>query len=117
MAILLTGIGLFSLSSLLAQQRTRSMAIRKVLGGSVPSLIRLMSHEFTWLVVVGNLIAWPIAYYAVNWWLDDFAYRVEVSELIFLATGMATVLGAWMTVGYQTLRAVLANPVDSLRHE
>ncbi len=117
MAILLTGIGLFSLSSLLVQQRTRSMAIRKVLGGSVPSLIRLMSHEFTWLVVVGNLIAWPIAYYAVNWWLDDFAYRVEVSELIFLATGMATVLGAWMTVGYQTLRAVLANPVDSLRHE
>ena len=76
-----------------------------------------MTSEYTWLVIAGNAIAWPISYGAATWWLGDFAYRTNVSSLMFVATGAATVLVAWMTVGYQTLRVVLANPAQALRHE
>ncbi len=114
-SIVLTSVGLFSLSTLLVRQRGKSIAIRKVYGGSTKSLIGLLTNELTWLVVIGNLIAAPISYRASEWWLENFAYRTQISLLFYLATAVATIIIAWLVVCQQTLRVVLANPTEALR--
>ncbi len=117
LAIFIACLGLLGLASFSAEQRTKEIGIRKVLGASVTSVLALLSKDFVKLVLVANLIAWPLAWYAMNRWLQNFAYRVDMSWWIFvLADGLALLI-ALMTVSTQAIRAALANPVQSLRYE
>jgi putative ABC transport system permease protein len=99
------------------QRRTKEIGIRKVLGASVTQIVQLLSKDFLKLVILGILIASPIAYWAMNQWLQDFAYRVEISWWIFALAGILAIAIALLTVSYQSIRAALANPVKSLRTE
>jgi putative ABC transport system permease protein len=117
LAILIASLGLFGLASFTAEQRTKEIGVRKVLGASVPQLILLISREFTKWVLVANLIAWPIAYVIMNNWLQGFDYRISLSWWIFLSSGILALVIALMTVSYQSIKAALANPADALKYE
>jgi putative ABC transport system permease protein len=116
LAILIACLGLFGLASYATEQRTKEVGIRKVLGASVSEIIGLLSNDFVKLVLVANLLAWPIAYFAMNKWLQDFAYRVEIGWWVFaLAGGLCC--ATLLTVSTQAIKAALANPVEALRYE
>ncbi|GAB4009989.1 ABC transporter permease [Spirosoma migulaei] len=116
-AILISCLGLFGLSMFMAEQRTKEIGIRKVLGASEVSLVAMFSKDFMKLVVVALLIASPVAWYAMHTWLNDFAYRTDIHWWVFLLAGGLTVLIALLTVSFQSVKAALTNPVKSLRSE
>jgi len=116
-AILIACLGLFGLVTYAAEQRTKEIGIRKVLGASVSGIVGLLSRDFTMLVGIAALIAFPAAWWAMYKWLETFAYRTEISWWIFLVAGAAALIIALLTVSIQTVRAALANPVKSLRSE
>ncbi len=116
-AILLACLGLFALAAFTTAQRTKEIGIRKVLGASVGSITALLSSEFVKLVFVALLIAVPVAWYAVDHWLQDFAYRIPVQSWVFLLAGVIAVLIALVAVSFQTVKAALSNPTKSLRNE
>jgi putative ABC transport system permease protein len=116
-AIFIACMGLFGLVAFTTKQRTKEIGIRKVLGASVAQIVQLLSKDFLRLVILGIVIASPIAYWAMNKWLQDFAYRVEISWWIFASAGIIAIVIALLTVSYQSIRAALANPVKSLRTE
>lgn len=117
LAIVISCLGLFGLASYAAERRIKEIGIRKVLGASIQSIIQLMSKDFVKLVLISNLIAWPLAWLAMNKWLEDFAYRIPISAWVFIAAGFAALLIALCTVIFQAVRASVANPVKSLRSE
>lgn len=117
LALLTACLGLFGLASLLVEQKTKEVGIRKVLGASVPGIILLLSKQFLKLVALANIIAWPIAYAMATLWLEDFAYRVEPGVALFLLSGIATSLIAFVTVSYQAIKTATANPIEALRYE
>jgi putative ABC transport system permease protein len=116
-AILIACLGIFGLAAFAAQQRTKEIGVRKVLGASVLSIVGLLSKDFLKLVLIAILLASPLAWYAMNRWLQDFAYRVEVSWWVFALAGSLAVGIALLTVSFQSIRAALVNPVKSLRSE
>lgn len=116
-AILIACLGLFGLVTYAAEQRTKEIGIRKVLGARVSGIVSLLSSEFTMLVGIAALIAFPVAWWAMYKWLETFAYRTEISWWIFLVAGAVALAIALLTVSIQTIRAALANPVKSLRSE
>jgi putative ABC transport system permease protein len=116
-AIFIACLGLFGLASFTAEQRTKEIGIRKVLGASESGIIFLLSREFTKWVGIAMILAWPIAYLVMNRWLQDFAYRTRISLWSFLFSAVASLAIALLTVGFQAMRAARANPVDSLRYE
>jgi len=117
LAVFIACLGLFSLAAYATQQRTKEIGVRKVLGASVADVTALLSKDFVKLVLFANLIAWPVAWYAMNKWLQNFAYRIEISWWVFaLAEGMALLI-ALLTVSAQSIRAALTNPIESLRYE
>jgi len=117
LAIFISCLGLFGLAAFMAEKRTKEIGIRKVLGASVPNIIRLMVKEFVILVGIANLIAWPIAYFIMRSWLQDFAYRISLGIHLFVLAGLVALLIALTTVVYQAVKAAIANPVNSLRYE
>ena len=117
LAIIISCLGLFGLASYIAERRTKEIGIRKVLGASVHGVTILLSKEFINWVLLANVIAWPIAYYFMNNWLQDFAYRITLTIWPFLLSGLIAVLIAIATVSYQSIKAALANPVKSLKYE
>ena len=117
LAILIACLGLFGLVAFTTQQRTKEIGIRKILGASVSGILYLLSKDFLKLVIIANLIAWPIAYYAMNQWLQSFAYRINLSISTFLLSGLIALLIALLTVSYQAIKAARANPVEALRYE
>lgn len=117
LAIIISCLGLFGLASYIAERRTKEIGIRKVLGASVHGVTILLSKEFINWVLLANIIAWPIAYYFMNNWLQDFAYRINLTIWPFLLSGLIAVLIAIATVSYQSIKAALANPVKSLKYE
>jgi putative ABC transport system permease protein len=117
LAIIIACIGLLGLSIHTAKQRTKEIGIRKVLGASVTGIVSLLSKDFIKLVAIAILIASPIAWWAANKWLQDFAYRINITGWIFLGAGMATIFIALLTVSFQAIKAAIANPVKSLRTE
>ena len=117
LTIFISCLGLFGLASYMAETRKREIGIRKVLGASVAGIAALMARDFVKLALVAVVIASPIAYYAMNNWLQGFEYRINIGVWIFLVSGLLAVLIALMTVGYQAIRSALANPVKSLRAE
>src|SRR4030095_963532 len=97
--------------------RTREIGIRKVLGASVNSVVRLLSKEFIVLVIIAAVIAFPLGWWAMNKWLEDFAYRIQIAWWVFPVAGIAALLIALLTVSFQAIKAAIANPVKSLRTE
>jgi putative ABC transport system permease protein len=116
-AIFVACLGLFGLASFSAEQRTKEIGIRKVLGSSVGSIVLLLSRQFAKWVLIANLIAWPLAWYLANKWLEDFAYRVSVGPSVFLLAGLLALIIALVTVSFQAFKAASADPVESLRYE
>jgi len=116
-AIFIACLGLFGLASFTAEQRSKEIGIRKVLGASMPGIVVLLSKEFTKWVLIANVIGWPLAYFIMNRWLQNFAYRAKISPEIFILSGLAALIIALIAVGYQTVKAATANPADSLRYE
>ena len=117
LAILISCLGLFGLATFTAAQRTKEIGIRKVLGASVPQIVAMLSGSFMKLVVIAMLIAFPVARYFMNKWLDNFAYKVHFAWIIFLIAGSVALLIALLTVSYQAIKAAVVNPVKSLRTE
>lgn len=117
LAIFISCLGLLGLSSFMMEQKTKEIAIRKILGDSSMNLVARLIKEFMMLVVIANIIAWPVAYFSINQWLHNFVYRTNMGILIFISSGVLALLIAFFTVSYQSIKAVLANPVDSLRCE
>jgi len=116
-AILISCLGLFALAAFAAERRTKEIGIRKVLGASVAGITGLLAKDFLKLVVLAILIASPIAYWAMNQWLQDFAYRIDIQWWMFVLAGAAAVAVAFLTVSFQSIKAALTNPVKSLRSE
>ncbi|MGH7456570.1 MAG: ABC transporter permease, partial [bacterium] len=116
-AIVIACVGLFGLSALAVTKRTKEIGIRKVLGASVAGVVSLLASDFLKLVALANLIAWPIAWYAMNQWLQNFAYRIDIGWWMFALAGGLALLIAFITVSTQAIKAALANPVEALRYE
>ncbi len=117
LAIVIACLGLFGLASYTAEQRTKEMGIRKVLGATGQNIIVIMSTEFVKLVVISNILAWPVAYFVTDRLLEMFAYKADVGISVFLISGFSALAIALLTVTYQTIRTARANPVNSLKYE
>jgi putative ABC transport system permease protein len=117
LAVFISCIGLFGLASFVAEQRTKEIGIRKVLGASVTNLWGMLSKQFVWLVGISCLVAIPVAWIAMHGWLQNYNYRTTIAWWIFAVTGCGALLITLLTVSFQAIRAALANPVDSLRSE
>ncbi|MBN8576166.1 MAG: ABC transporter permease [Cytophagales bacterium] len=116
-SIVIASLGLFGLAAFTTSQRTKEIGIRKVLGASVQQVVFILSKTFAWRVLAAFIMAVPIGWYAMNAWLQDFAYRIDVAWWIFALAGLSAFLLAGISIGYQSLKASWANPVDSLRSE
>lgn len=117
LAILIACLGLFGLATYMAEQRTKEIGVRKVLGATVPSIVSLLSQDFIKLVLIAALIAFPLSWWAMNSWLEEFAYRINIGWWVFLIAGLSAMFIALATVSYQAIKAAIANPVKSLRTE
>jgi putative ABC transport system permease protein len=117
LAILIACLGLFGLVAFTTAQRTKEIGIRKVLGAPVGSIVLMLSKDFLKLVVIAFVLACPLAWYAMNRWLEDFAYRIDLEWWIFALAGVLALLIALFAVSFQSIKAALANPVKSLKNE
>ncbi|RYD84827.1 MAG: FtsX-like permease family protein, partial [Sphingobacteriales bacterium] len=117
LAIIIACLGLFGLAAYAAEQRTKEIGIRKILGASVSVIVGMLSKDFLKLVLLAIIIASPIAWYLMQQWLQDFAYRVDIKWWVVLVSGGAASLVAFLTIGFQSVKAALINPVKSLRSE
>jgi len=117
LAIFISCLGLYGLSAFMAEQRTKEIGVRKVLGASVFNIVYLLSGNFTKLILIAVAIAIPVSWLAINSWLKGFAYHIHISWVIFLVASLAALLIAWFTVSYESVKAAIANPVKSLRTE
>jgi putative ABC transport system permease protein len=116
-AIVLACLGLFGLASYTAERRIKEIGIRKVLGASVSNLIHLLNRDYSLLVLIANVIAWPVGYYIMHRWLQDFAYRAGIAWWIFVLAGIMVFVITLVTISYQSIKAAITNPVDTLRYE
>jgi ABC-type antimicrobial peptide transport system permease subunit len=116
-AILISCLGLFGLAAFTAQKRQKEIGIRKVVGASVNDIAFMLSKEFFKLTLIAVLIAFPLAWWAMNSWLQSFAYRIKISPVVFVIAGFSVVLITMFTIGFQAIKAAVANPVKSLRSE
>jgi putative ABC transport system permease protein len=117
LAIFIACLGLFGLAAYTTEQRSKEIGIRKVLGASIWGVVHLLSKDFLKLVGIANLIAWPLAWYVMSRWLEDFAYRISLDGWVFILSGIVAVITALLTVLYQAVKAAHTNPVESLRSE
>ncbi|MGD8778576.1 MAG: ABC transporter permease [Ignavibacteria bacterium] len=117
LAIMISCLGLFGLASFMAEKRTKEIGVRKVLGATITNLTMLLSKEFTKWVILSNIVAWPVAWYFMNQWLQDFAYRIEFPLWIMPLSGLAALGIAVLTVSFQTVKASLSNPIKAIKYE
>jgi len=116
-AIIIAALGLFGLASFTAQQRIKEIGIRKVLGATVSQIVWLLSTRFTLLVMLAIAIATPLAWYSMDQWLENFAYQIDMPVWAFVLAGVSAIVIAWLTISYQSVKAAIVNPVNSLRSE
>jgi ABC-type antimicrobial peptide transport system permease subunit len=116
-AIIISCLGLFGLAAFTAQRRQKEMGIRKILGATEAGLIRLLSADFTKMILIAIAIALPISYFIALKWLESFAYRIELEWWLFAGAGVAALLISWITIGMQTVKVARINPADCIRNE
>ncbi|MFC2096531.1 ABC transporter permease [Bacteroidota bacterium] len=117
LALFIASLGLFGLSSFISEQRTKEIGIRKVMGSTVSGILVLLSKQFTLWVIIANILAWPVAYYLMDKWLQNFEYKIHINFVLFIIAGLASLFIALLTISYQTLKAASTNPANSLRYE
>jgi putative ABC transport system permease protein len=117
LATFIACLGLFGLASFATERRTKEIGVRKALGGGVVGIVRHFTGEFTKLVLIASVLAWPAAYLPMKLWLQSFAYRIDMSPLVFVGATAAALAVAWLTVGGVAARAASAKPVNALRYE
>jgi putative ABC transport system permease protein len=117
LAVFIACLGLLGLTSFAIIQRTREIGVRKVLGATVSNIVILLSKQFIRLILIANIIAWPLAYFAMRQWLQNFAYRVGIGLWVFVLASVLVFVIALATISFQAVKAALANPVDALRYE
>ncbi|HYG00873.1 MAG TPA: ABC transporter permease [Chryseosolibacter sp.] len=117
LAVIVACLGLFALASFMAEERKKEIGIRKVMGGSVSQIVMLLSKDFSVLIGIAFAIACPVAWYAINSWLSNFAFHVDISPVVFVVVGIVTLMIALLTICYRALQAAYTNPVNTLRHE
>ena len=117
LAIFIASLGLFGLATFNTMQRIKEIGIRKVLGASIPNILTLLSKEIIILIIVANVVAWPLAWYFMNKWLDTFAYHIDMDVLVYILAAIAAILIALITVSAQTIKAAMSNPAKTLRYE
>jgi putative ABC transport system permease protein len=116
-ALIIACLGLFALAAFTAEQRKKEIGIRKVLGASIGNVVTMLSKDFLKLVGIAAIIAFPVAWFIMNKWLQDFTYRITISWWVFVIGGMAAIIIALLTVSFQAVKAAISNPVKSLRTE
>jgi putative ABC transport system permease protein len=116
-AVFIACMGVFGLSAFMAEQKRKEIGIRKVLGASISKIVFMLARDLMWLVLFANIIGWPVAFYAMNRWLQNFAYRTDIHLGLFLLSSILIFLISFVTLSYQAIKAARANPVDSLRYE
>ena len=117
LAIIVACLGLFGLAAFILELRTKEIGIRKVLGASITGITFMLSKEFILWVLTANLIAFPVAYFLMDSWLQNYAYRINISWWIFLISGGIALVIALATIGFRAVKAATANPVESLKYE
>ena len=117
LAIFVACLGLYGMASFSATQRTKEIGIRKVLGSSVTGIITLLGKELMLLILIATAVAWPLSFFVMKGWIQNFPYRTDIGILSFLGSSFIVLLIGVLTVSYQSIRAATANPVDSLRYE
>ena len=117
LAVFIGCLGLFGLVSFTAEQRSKEIGIRKVLGARISSIVMLLSKEFMILVLISCLIAWPLAWYGLQQWLNNFAYHIKLGPTPLVISGLIALTISWLTVSYQALKAAMANPVMTIRNQ
>jgi putative ABC transport system permease protein len=117
LALFVSCLGLLGLTAYTLERRTKEIGIRKVLGASALRIVLMFSRDFLKEILLANIIAWPAVYWAISRWLQNFAYRINISIWSFVISGILIVCISLTTIGYQALKAAVANPVDSLRYE
>jgi len=115
--LVIASLGLVGLASFTTIRRKKEIGIRKVLGATVSGIVLLLSKEFTKWVLLANIIAWPVAWYVMNQWLQNFAYRISIGWWLFILAGVLALFFALITVSYQSIKAAIANPVEAIRYE
>ena len=115
-AVLISCLGLYGLSVYVAERKTKEIGIRKVVGASVQSIVSMLSKEYIQLILISFLISAPLGYYAMDKWLEGFAYRISPGVTVFLISGVISFAIAWLTVSFESFRAASRNPVDTLRN-
>ena len=117
LAIFIACLGLFGMASYSAEQRTREIGIRKVLGATVPGIVYILSREMILLLVFANIIAWPLAYLGLQNWLQNFAYAIDIGFFPFILSAALVFAVGFLTIAYQSIKAALTNPIDAIRYE
>ncbi len=117
LAIFIACLGLFGLAAFIAEQKTKEIGIRKVLGASIPNIVMLLSGNFIRLVLLSVVIAIPVSWWLMNSWLQDFAYRISIGWTVFVLAGVTVLTIALLTVSFQAIKAAMTNPVKALRSE
>jgi putative ABC transport system permease protein len=117
LAVIIASLGLFGLAAFIAEQRTKEIGIRKVLGATASGIIVLLVKQFTKWIIIANCIAWPVGYFVMNRWLRNFAYQAPITVWIFIISAIVAFIIAMLTVSYQSVKAAMANPVNSLKYE
>jgi putative ABC transport system permease protein len=117
LAIFIASLGLFGLATFNTMQRIKEIGIRKVLGASVPNILGLLSKEIVGLILIANVVAWPVAWIFMGKWLNTFAYHITMSAMVYAFAAVAAVLVALLTVSAQTIKAAMTNPTNTLRYE
>jgi putative ABC transport system permease protein len=113
----IASLGVFGLASFKVEQRTKEIGIRKILGASASDIILLLSKDFAWLLLIANAIAWPVGYYIMHRWIQDYAYRISIGWQAFIYSAILVMGVAMLTVSYQSIKAAVANPTKALRYE
>ena len=117
LAIFVACLGLFGLASFMTMQRTKEIGIRKALGSTSSQVVLLLSKGFVQLVIIANMIAWPLAWFLMDRWLQGFPYRISINPILFVVAGIGVVMIAFLSVGFQTMKAAAVNPAQTLRSE
>ena len=117
LAIFIACLGLLGLATFIIERKTKEIGIRKVLGATIPEIVFLLSKEFSKWILIANIIAWPLAFYAMSNWLKDYAYRININLWVFILSGFIALAIAMLTISAHAIKAATANPVKSLRYE